>query len=126
MHHINAFDCVTRHGGFAAPVDRFCRDYLNPYVNFHRPCLFAETITDAKDKPRKRCPDRLMMMPYEELKSLPEGATFLKLGVDFNLETAVGHGRVWGWRVGARRTQERPLLRRATPPHGPPVVQSGA
>ena len=39
---------------FAAPVNGFCRDYLNPYFNFHRPCLFAETITDAKGKQRKR------------------------------------------------------------------------
>jgi len=68
---------------FAAPVNAFCRDYLNPYVNFHRPCLFAETITDAKGKQRKRYPYRLMMTPYEKLKSLPQAETFLKLGVNF-------------------------------------------
>jgi transposase InsO family protein len=68
---------------FAAPVNIFCRDYLNPYVNFHRPCLFAETITDAKGKQRKRYPYRLMMTPYEKLKSLPQAETFLKPGVDF-------------------------------------------
>ncbi|MBK6971635.1 MAG: transposase family protein [Sterolibacteriaceae bacterium] len=68
---------------FAAPVNEFCRDYLNPYVNFHRPCLFAETITDAKGKQRKRYPYKLMMTPYEKLKSLPKPETFLKLGVDF-------------------------------------------
>lgn len=69
---------------FAAPVNDFCRDHLNPYVNFHRPCLFAETITDAKGKQRKRYPYKLMMTPYEKLKSLPQTETFLKLGVDFN------------------------------------------
>ena len=69
---------------FAAPVNAFCRDYLNPYVNFHRPCLFAETITDAKGKQRKRYPYKLMMTPYEKLRSLPQAETFLKLGVDFN------------------------------------------
>lgn len=68
---------------FAAPVNAFCRDYLNPYVNFHRPCLFAETITDAKGKQRKRYPYRLMMTPYEKLKSLPQAETFLKFGVNF-------------------------------------------
>lgn len=68
---------------FAAQVNDFCRDHLNPYVNFHRPCLFAETITDAKGKQRKRYPYRLMMTPYEKFKSLPQAETFLKLGVDF-------------------------------------------
>ncbi len=56
---------------FAALVNAFCRDHLNPYVNFHRPCLFAETITDAKGRSRKRYPYKLVMMtPYEKLKSL--------------------------------------------------------
>ena len=33
---------------FARVVNEFCREHLNPYINFHRPCLFAETITDKK------------------------------------------------------------------------------
>jgi hypothetical protein len=57
---------------FAAPVNAFCRDYINPYINFHRPCLFAETITDAKGRQRKHYPYKLMMTPYEKLKSPPE------------------------------------------------------
>ena len=28
---------------FATLVNALCRDHLNPYLNFHRPCLFAET-----------------------------------------------------------------------------------
>ena len=48
---------------FANLVNAFCRDHLNPYVNFHRPCLFAETITDAKGRQRKRYPYKLMMTP---------------------------------------------------------------
>ncbi len=69
---------------FAALVNVFCRDYLNPYVNFHRPCLFVETITDANGKQRKRYPYRLMMTPYEKFKSLPRAASFLKPGIDFD------------------------------------------
>lgn len=34
-------------GRFAGQVNAFCRDYLNPYVNFHRPCFFAESMTDV-------------------------------------------------------------------------------
>jgi transposase InsO family protein len=68
---------------FATLVNAFCREHLNPYVNFHRPCLFAETITDAKGRERKRYPYKLMMTPYEKLKSLPKPKQFLKPDVTF-------------------------------------------
>src|SRR5487761_2367445 len=68
---------------FACVVNEFCRDHLNPYVNFHRPCLFAETITDPKGRQRKRYPYKQMMTPYEKLKSLPNAAQFLKPGICF-------------------------------------------
>ena len=68
---------------FASLVNAFCRDHLNPYVNFHRPCLFAETITDAKGRSRKRYPYKLMMTPYEKLKSLPMAEQFLKPAITF-------------------------------------------
>ena len=35
---------------FAQEVNAFCREHLNPYVNFHRPCFFPKTVTDAKGK----------------------------------------------------------------------------
>jgi len=68
---------------FATLVNAFCRDHLNAYINFHRPCLFAETITDAKGRQRKRYPYKLMMTPYEKLKSLPKAEQFLKPGITF-------------------------------------------
>ena len=68
---------------FAAPVNAFCSDHLNPYINFHRPCLFPEIITDAKGRQRKRYPYKLMMTPYEKLKSLNEPEQYLKLGITF-------------------------------------------
>jgi len=68
---------------FASLVNAFCRDHLNPYVNFHRPCLFAETITDAKGRQRKRYPYKLMMTPYEKLKSLHKAEQFLKPNITF-------------------------------------------
>ncbi len=69
---------------YAAQVNVFCRDYLNPYVNFHRPCFFAESITDAKGKTRKRYLLKDMMTPYEKLKSLGNAEAFLKSGVTFD------------------------------------------
>lgn len=68
---------------FATLVNAFCSDHLNPYLNFHRPCLFAETITDAKGRQRKRYPYTLMMTPYEKLKSLLKADQFLKSGITF-------------------------------------------
>lgn len=68
---------------FARLVNGFCHDHLNPYINFHRPCLFAETIIDAKGRRRKRYPYKLMMTPYEKLKSLDRSEQFLKPGITF-------------------------------------------
>jgi transposase InsO family protein len=68
---------------FAAQVNAFCHEYLNPYINFHRPCFFAETFTDSKGKTRKRYRLQNMMTPYEKLKSLPHAKRFLKPGITF-------------------------------------------
>jgi len=70
---------------FAALVNTFCLDHLNPYINFHRPCHYAETITDAKGRQRKRYPYKLMMTPYEKFKSLPQAEQFLKPGITFQV-----------------------------------------
>ncbi len=68
---------------FATEVNAWCQGFLNPYINFHRPCFFPEAITDAKGKTRKRYRLKDMMTPYEKLKSLPEAVRFLKPGVTF-------------------------------------------
>jgi hypothetical protein len=68
---------------YAVLVNAFCRDHLNPYINFHRPCLFAESVTDAKGRVRKRYPYKLMMTPYEKFKSLPQAEQFLKKNFSF-------------------------------------------
>ena len=68
---------------FAAEVNAWCQGFLNPYVNFHRPCFFAETITDDKGRTRKRYRQKDMMTPYEKLKSLPNAEAFLKPGLTF-------------------------------------------
>ena len=70
---------------FASLVNAFCSDHLNPYVNFHRPCFFPETITDKKGKERKRYRYENMMTPYEKLKSLPDAAQYLKTGMTFEM-----------------------------------------
>ena len=79
---------VRKHLGYAhipqycaSLVNAFCADYLNPYVNYHRPCFFPETITDAKGKERKKYRYEAMMTPYEKFKSASKASQYLKEGV---------------------------------------------
>jgi len=76
---------VRKHFGYAhipqhcaSLVNTFCAEFLNPYVNFHRPCFFPETITDAKGKERKKYHYKDMMTPYDKFKSIPEASQYLK------------------------------------------------
>jgi transposase InsO family protein len=81
---------VRKHLGYlpipqkwAALINRFHRDHLNPYVNFHRPCFFPVVVSDNQGKQRKRYPYHRMMTPYEKFKSLPQAQRFLKPGLTF-------------------------------------------
>jgi len=69
----------------AIPLNRFglawCADHLNRYFNFHRPCLFAEAITDAKGKTRKRYPLDWVRTPFEKLAEVADVTTFLWPGI---------------------------------------------
>ena len=61
-------------GRHAERLDRFHREVLDPYLNYHRPCLFPRVETDAKGKRRKAYRQADIRMPYERLKALPEAA----------------------------------------------------
>jgi transposase InsO family protein len=93
---------------FATQVNAFCQDFLNPYINFHRPCFFPETMTDAKGKTRKRYRFEHMMTPYEKLKSLPQAHGFLKPAITFQaldrLALSISDNQA-AQRLNAARTQ---------------------
>ncbi len=72
-------------------VHAFTSEMLSPYLNFHRPCHFAETITDEKGRQRKRYPYAKMMTPYEQLRSLPDAASHLKPGITLEQLDALAH-----------------------------------
>jgi transposase InsO family protein len=74
---------------WAALINDFNREHLNPYLNFHRPCFFPETRTDAKGKERKVYRYENLMTPYDRLKSLPDAKDSLKPGVTFEILDAV-------------------------------------
>ena len=67
----------------AARFNTFCREFLNPLLNLHRPCLFATDKPDP-DKPgriKRVYLPKNAMTPLDKLASLPEAATFLREGV---------------------------------------------
>ena len=76
---------------WAPGINDFNRQHLNPYINYHRPCLFPEVVTDEKGKQRKRYPYRALMTPYEKLKSLPDAEQYLKLGITFEILDAIAY-----------------------------------
>lgn len=66
---------------WAALINEFNKNYLVPYLNYHRPCHFAECQIDAKGKQRKTYPYKNIMTPYEKFKSLTNANHYLKPGV---------------------------------------------
>ena len=67
----------------AKRFNTFCLEFLNPFLNFHRPCLFATDVTDPKKPGRIKRVYRPTdaMTPLDKLASLPVAATFLREGV---------------------------------------------
>lgn len=68
---------------WAPVINTFYKVYLNPYVNYHRPCFFAEIKIDSKGKQKKIYPYKSIMTPYDKLKSLPDANKYLKPGITF-------------------------------------------
>jgi hypothetical protein len=65
----------------ATAINQYHRDFLNVYVNFHRPCFFSVSVVDHKGKVKRTYPYQEVMTPYEKLKSLPEVESYLQPGV---------------------------------------------
>ena len=77
---------IRKHMGFshiAAPhaeaVDRFHRQYLNPHLNFHRPCAVAEIVEEPNGKRRRIY--RTWATPFEIFSRMPQCESFLRPGV---------------------------------------------
>ncbi len=83
---------VRKHLGFmhipqkyAPEINQFATDFLNPYLNYHRPCFFPQISTNNKGKQVKTYPYRNMMTPYEKLKSLTNAQSYLKTHISFTM-----------------------------------------
>lgn len=76
---------IRKHMGYghigaehAEVVDKFHSVYLNPYLNFHRPCGFATVSLDARGKRRRQYKREDYATPYERLSGLKNAAQYLK------------------------------------------------
>lgn len=78
---------VRKHLGYAyipqacaETLNQYNNDFLNPYINFHRPCFFPVSVIDRRGKVKKMYPYQEVMTPYEKFKSLPTAERFLRSG----------------------------------------------
>jgi transposase InsO family protein len=55
---------------FAKPINAFYQETFNPWLNLHRPCLFATSVTNAKGKIVKRYRHEDVKTPLECLVAL--------------------------------------------------------
>lgn len=55
--------------------------YLNPYINFHRPCFFPVEEIDSKGRLKKKYPYDRINTPFEKLKVIPDLENYLRMGV---------------------------------------------
>jgi hypothetical protein len=81
---------IRKHIGYAyipqakaGAINKFYQKYFNCYLNYHRPCAFAEIKIDKKGKEIKTYPKENYMMPYEKLKSLENAKQYLKENITF-------------------------------------------
>lgn len=68
---------------YADNINLFNTRALNPYVNYHRSCLYSTEYLDAKGKRKKKYHYNDMMTPYEKFKSLHNAQHYLKEGLTF-------------------------------------------
>jgi transposase InsO family protein len=80
---------IRKHMGYgyidASHADRinsFYHEYLNPYLNYHRPCAQADVKIDEKG--RKRVSYKRYQTPLETLLALDKPAQYLRQGLSIN------------------------------------------
>jgi transposase InsO family protein len=68
--------------GHANRINDFYREYLNPYLNYHRPCAQADVEIDEKG--RKRVRYKRYQTPLETLLGLSKPAQYLRQELSIN------------------------------------------
>lgn len=68
--------------GHADRINGFYREFLNPYLNYHRPCAQPDVEIDARG--RKRVRYKRYQTPLETLLGLDKPAQYLRQGLSIN------------------------------------------
>lgn len=99
-------------GEHAGEIQKFYTAYLNPYLNFNRPCGYARVSVDERGKRRRVYKVEDYATPYQKWKGIAEAEKYLKPNVSFGrLEE---WARKWSGRDFAKKMREErvKLLRR--------------
>jgi hypothetical protein len=65
----------------AEQIQKFYVAYLNPYLNYHRPCGFATVKTDQRGRRKRTYRAEDYRTPFEKLTSLKNWQQYLKKGI---------------------------------------------
>lgn len=83
---------IRKHFGYAyipqrqaEKINQFCRSYLNPYINFHRPSAYPTRVEDTKKKGKYKNVYNTYMTPLEKLVTITDVASHLKPHVTMRL-----------------------------------------
>lgn len=76
------------HAGHAERINSFYRQFLNPYLNYHRPCAQADVEIDPRG--RKRVRYKRYQTPLETLLKLDKPAQYLRPGLSINALKRIG------------------------------------
>ena len=97
--------------GVSDLINRFYQDWFNPYLNYHRPSLFAGTVTQDRTGREKKIYDEAMV-PYEKLKQIDRGLnkSCLKPGIGFQKLDEIAYRHSDNQFAAMMREQERKLF----------------
>ena len=86
----------------AVRIQQFYTAYLNPYLNYHRPCAQADIEVDPKGRKHRRY--RRYQTPLETLSALPQPQQYLRSGL--TLDTLKRIGKTMSDTEAAQRMQQ--------------------
>jgi transposase InsO family protein len=75
----------------AAAIQRFYTAHFNPYLNYHRPCGFAQIRLDERGRRRRVYRSENYATPYEAFRALPDAHRYLKDGVRWQLLDGIAY-----------------------------------
>ena len=79
---------------YAKPINAFYQETFNPWLNLHRPCMFATEIVSPKGKIIKRYKNEDVKTPLECLVQLSaKGFVTLKLGITLEVLQALAKSK---------------------------------